>query len=262
MVRDPARLLAAIVISLQLVTASAGLAQSRAERAITQISGDLYRFPNNFHYSVFLVTPDSIIPTDPVNKEAARWLKGELTRRFAQPVKFLIFSNDHADHISGGEVFADTAVVVAHEKAKEAIVRKNYSDNSIVMRFPTQKTLFAVDFIPVKSLPYRDLSDSYIDPWIESLKRVEALDFETLVPGHGPKGGKADVRAFRGYMEELWGQVVAYARQGKSEAEIKRAITMENTGNGAGTKIIYPSISKACYDRSLGITDNIGVLPS
>ena len=252
------RLLAAFVVGIQLFSASAVLAQGDPKREISKISGDLFRFRNNFHYSVFLVTSDGIIATDPINKGAAVWLKRELARRFARPVRYLIYSHDHADHISGGEVFADTAVVVAHEKAKEAIigknrptavpqivfsdrltlelggqiveliyVGKNHSDNSIVMRFPAEKALFAVDFIPVRSLPYRDLGDSYVEEWIESLKRVEALEFQTLIPGHGSIGSKADVRKFRSYMEDLWGQVVSYTGQGKSEVEINRMVKME-----------------------------------
>jgi len=254
--------LALLLFSLLLFVAGLALAQRRPVREITQVSGDLYRFRNQFHYSVFLVTPAGIIATDPINAEAAQWLKQELAKRFSQPVKYLIYSHDHADHISGGEVFADTASVVAHEKAKEAIIRekrptaipeivfsdrmglelggqkveliyvgRNHSDNSIIMRFPAQRALFAVDFIPVNSLPWKNLRDSYIEEWIESLRRVEALDFETLVPGHGSLGRKDHVRMVRGYMEELWQQVVKYKRQGKSLDEIKQLVKMEKYSN-------------------------------
>ena len=46
-----------------------------AKRGITRIAGEVYRFQNNFHYSVFAVTPKGVIATDPINAEAARWLK-------------------------------------------------------------------------------------------------------------------------------------------------------------------------------------------
>ena len=51
--------------------AGAALAQQAPTREITQIAGDLYRFQNNFHYSVFLVTPEGVIATDPIDAEAA-----------------------------------------------------------------------------------------------------------------------------------------------------------------------------------------------
>ena len=68
-----------------------------------------------------MVTPDGIIVTDPINAEVANWLKSELKRRFNKPVKYLIYSHHDEDHISGSEVFSDTAIVIAHEKAVAAI---------------------------------------------------------------------------------------------------------------------------------------------
>ena len=66
-----------MVLALGAALAAPAAAQD-VKREITQISGDLYRFQNNFHYSVFLVTGEGIIATDPINAEAAGWLKAEL----------------------------------------------------------------------------------------------------------------------------------------------------------------------------------------
>jgi len=55
-------------------------------REITPIAGEVCRFRNNNHYAVFAVTPAGIIATDPINAEAAQWLKAELQKRFSQPV--------------------------------------------------------------------------------------------------------------------------------------------------------------------------------
>src|SRR2546430_9451217 len=66
--------------------------------------------------------PYTTLFRSPINAEAARWLKDEIRKRFAQPVRYLVYSHDHADHIAGGEVFADTAVVAAHANAKRTIV--------------------------------------------------------------------------------------------------------------------------------------------
>jgi glyoxylase-like metal-dependent hydrolase (beta-lactamase superfamily II) len=247
------------------------LAQQEPVREITKITGDLYRFRNNVHYSVFLVTPAGIIATDPINAEAARWLKQEFIQRFNQSVKYLIYSHDHADHIAGGDVFADTAIVVAHENARTAIIResrptavpqivfsdrmiitlggklveliylgKNHSNNSIVLRFPEERALFAVDFIPVQAIAFRDFPDGYISDWIESLKKVETLDFDMLVPGHGPIGKKENVRMFRNYMEELFDEIFKYVREGKTLDEIKQLVKMEKYQDWFGYKEWFP----------------------
>ncbi|MDH3638053.1 MAG: MBL fold metallo-hydrolase [Gammaproteobacteria bacterium] len=228
------------------------------QRAITQIAGDLYRFQNNFHYSVFLVTPKGVIATDPITAEAAAWLKAEIKKRFDLPIKFLIYSHDHADHIAGGEVFDDDeTIVIAHRNAKETIIGEkrptavpevtfsdrltielggkhvelfyvglSHSDNMIVMRFPEQRTLYAVDFVSVKRLPYRDLSDAYFPQWIEAIRLVETLDFDILAPGHGALGSKPDVIEHRKYLEQLYEAVLASAREGLSLDQMKTRITL------------------------------------
>ena len=70
----------------------------------------------------FLVTPEGVIATDPINAEAAAWLEAEIDKRFGRPIRYLVLSHDHADHSSGGEVFADTAAVIAHDRAKATII--------------------------------------------------------------------------------------------------------------------------------------------
>jgi glyoxylase-like metal-dependent hydrolase (beta-lactamase superfamily II) len=250
-------LLPALLVMLSLIPASWAQTPPAPVREITKLAGEVYRFRNANHYSVFAVTPAGVIATDPINADAARWLRAEIARRFNQPVRYLVYSHDHADHIAGGEVFADTAVVVAHENAKAAIVGerrptavphvtftdamtielggtvvelsyvgKNHSNNSIVMRFPRERLLFAVDFIPVNSYAFRDFPDAYMPDWIESLQRVEAMDFDVLVPGHGPLGNKASVTMFREYLQDLRAEVTRYAREGKSLDEIKQLVTL------------------------------------
>jgi glyoxylase-like metal-dependent hydrolase (beta-lactamase superfamily II) len=72
---------------------------------------------------------------------------------------------------------------------------------------------------------FRDWPDAYLSEWIESLRRVEAMDFDILAPGHGPLGQKSHVTAFRDYMEEMRGLVLSLSREGKTLAEIKPVVT-------------------------------------
>ncbi len=257
MKRELTRCLIAALLILPWLGGNA-LAQSEPQRSISNIAGDLYRFQNQFHYSVFLVTSEGILVTDPINAEAARWLKAELADRFpGKPVKYLVYSHSHADHIAGGEVFADTATVVAHERARERIVSEQvptavpditfsgrytillggksvelihygpgHSDNLIVVRFPAERTLFAVDIVAPKRLPYRNLPDADVNGWIDTLKAVEGLDFDILAPGHGTLGGKIDIVEHRQYLEKLRDRVRAAIASGDSLESIKRGVTM------------------------------------
>ncbi len=223
---------------------------SRADNEITKLGEDLYLFRHHFHQSIFIITPQGVIVTDPIAPDAAAWLKAEIKKLTDQPVRYVIYSHHHNDHISGADVFADTALFVSHWAAKRQLEKepdpqipvpditftdrlfielggkrieliytgRNHSDNNIVLLLPQDKLLFAVDFIPVETVAYRTMRSDYPDDWIDSLKRVEQLDFETLVPGHGNVGRKEHVRLFRGYLEELTAAV---------KESIKKGMTLE-----------------------------------
>lgn len=253
------RSLAAITAATMMFTgaiSSQASAQQEVKRSITEIGPNLYRFKNNFHSSVFLVTDAGVVATDPINAAAATWLENEIRTRFGQEIRYVVYSHDHADHISGGEVWDDTAVVVSHVNARDTIIAakrptavpeltfsdelilnlggqtvelkhvgRNHSDNMIVMNFPAQRVLFAVDFVPIQAVAFRDLPDAWLPDWINSVRAVEAMDFDTLAPGHGKMGTPADVTAFREYMEDLWAAVSQAVADGKTleeaQAEIK-----------------------------------------
>lgn len=245
------------------------LAQAQAPaapvREIAPIAGNLYRFRNNFHFSVFAITPQGAIVTDPINADAAGWLRAQIRERFNQPVRYMIYSHDHPDHISGGEGFGEGVTTIAHERCKTKIVGerrrtpvpnivfsdsltldlagtvveveyvgRNHSDNSVVVRFPAARTLFAVDWIPVDSMPFRDLHEGYVEEWIDSLKRVEAMDFDLLAPGHGPMGRKSHVRDFRVFLETLADGVLDAMRRGQNLDQIREAMRLERYANWMG----------------------------
>lgn len=233
-------------------------AQGEPIRAISNISGDLYRFQNNFHFSVFLVTDEGVLVTDPINAEAATWLRNEIKTRFDKPIRYLVYSHHHADHVSGGEVFKEAgAIVVAHENAvwglesdgvptpipdivfKESMtislggrkvelkyLGRNHSNNSIVALFPDEGVLFAVDFVNVKRLPYRTISRSFFPDYFTSYKKLEELDFKIVAPGHGSMGSKQDALDHGVYLKELYDRTKAGKEAGKSVSELKESITM------------------------------------
>jgi glyoxylase-like metal-dependent hydrolase (beta-lactamase superfamily II) len=243
---------------LLVQSASVSAQQSRPDDEITKLADDVYLFRHRFHQAIFVITPQGVIVTYPISPDAATWLKTEIKKLTDQPVRYVIYSHDHADHISGGTAFADTALFVSHWGARREILKepraetpapdltftdrlsidlggkhidliytgRNHSDNSLVVLLPQQKLLFAVDFIPVDTVAYRTMRSDYPDEWIESLKKVEQLDFETLVPGHGKIGRKEHVRKFRGYLEDLIAAVQTSMQKGDSLEDAKKTVRL------------------------------------
>ncbi len=96
-------------------------------RSLDHVEGNLYRHTNQtlpaLHSGFVLITSEGAIVIDPALKCAATWLRDEIRTRFNQPVRYVIYTHGHFDHIEGGDVFqAAGATVVAHRNAVEAIV--------------------------------------------------------------------------------------------------------------------------------------------
>lgn len=218
--------------------------------ALVQVKDNLYRFSVDegpvAHTALLLVADDGIIVTDPVRTSGALWLRDELKKRFNKPVKYVINSHAHFDHIGGSQVFQNEgAVVIAHENAIEPIIGErlptavpdqvfrdkatlklgreevhltfvapNHSNSMIMIHFINQRAISAVDFCPIGYLPYNDLLDFYYDGWMKSLRWLEQQDFDILEGGHYDLGTKKDVPIQIDYMEHLHSEVMKHLREG------------------------------------------------
>ncbi len=89
---------------------------------------------------------------------------------------------------------------------------------------PKERLLFAGDvaFHYVTPLAF----EGHVGHWVEVCDQVDALDVETVVPGHGPVGGKGELREMRGYLHSIREQARAAFDAGRSEEEAASGIDL------------------------------------
>ncbi|MCO4759719.1 MAG: MBL fold metallo-hydrolase [Oceanospirillaceae bacterium] len=252
-----------------------------ADYSIEKINGDLYRFVDDRHRSVFLVKDDGILLVDPLNHAAARWLKAEFKKRFNKPVKYVVYSHNHGDHIYGSEVFDDPETVfVSHALTKQDIIDTrtkvvvpevtfkdqlnlslgdsevqlryhgpNDGRGSISMLFPQEKTLFVVDWVIVGRMPWRKLWSYDIRGMINSTRDVLMLDFDIFVGGHADMGTKADVARYLKYIEDLQAAVVAGIHEGKTITDMKETIRLDDYKDFRNYEAWLPLNIEGVYER-------------
>lgn len=229
-------------------------------RGLEQIKGDLYRHTTGaglaVHSGLVLITKEGALVIDPAMTCTSGWLKDEIRKRFNVPVKYVVYTHAHTDHISGGQVFQkDGAIVVANQRAIEPIVGEklptaipdkvfdtdmtitlggetiqlhrvapSHSDSMIMIYFPRYKALQCTDVCENKSMPYNDFLDFYYPGWIETLDWVIQQDVDIIDIGHYTPATKADIIAERNYVVDLHRQVLDFVRQGQSWDELYRNV--------------------------------------
>ena len=274
----------AILVALA-VTVVAASAQNAPQTSTRKVDGtdNVYIFRYGNHQSMFVVTPQGVIATDPISyQRPAKPYIDAIKAVTDEPIKYVIYSHHHYDHIAGGQPFKDLgATFIAHRRARERLlelkkqnallsdivipdqvvdgkktitlgdttleliyVGRNHSDNSLVMRLPKEKLVFVVDFAPIESVQFRNIPDNASPlEYIDSLKKLAALDWDRLIPGHPNAGGrlgtKKDVEDDVAYMEDL-------------SAEVKKAADTGKCFDTAMKEVKLPKYEKwANYDTSL-----------
>src|SRR5205085_524221 len=216
------RVLAAALIAAAFATAAQAQQQQQPPFATTKVEGTdgVYIFRNGGAQSMFIVTKDGVIATDPIGYQRPEGVTdyvNEIKKVTDKPIKYLIYSHHHFDHISGGKPFKDAgATFVAHENAKTLLqarknpdivipdetvgnqrtitlggtslelnwVGKNHGADTLIMRLPREKIIFTVDWVPINGVQFRGMADTYVPDIETSLQKVIDMDWERMIPGH------------------------------------------------------------------------------
>ena len=247
----------ACVLETAPTWAQAQPAAQRPPIATTKVdrTNNVYTFRNGNHLSMFIVTSEGVIAADPVaygRPQGGATYIDAIKKVTDKPIKYLIYSHHHFDHIAGGKAFKDAgAKIIAHKRANERLavlkdpatpladetfdkrrtltlggttleltyVGLNHSDSSLVMRLPQEKIIFVVDLLPVGQIPGRGMIDFHPLEAESSVKQILAMDWERLIPGHpGPGdrlGTRKDAQDQLTFLQDASEAVKIPAREGK-----------------------------------------------
>lgn len=277
------QLLALRVLMLVLIAVPAiySVPVVAADYRIESVQGNVYRFVNDRHRSVFAVTGQGIIATDPLNDEAAAWLRAELEERFGLPIRYIIYSHNHSDHVYGTEMLMSSGTtVVAHRLTAQdlawtqaATVMPNVVfDNEMTLRlddttvelryhgpndgrgsvsmlFRPANVLFIIDWVVVGRMPWQKLWSYDIHGMINSTKSVLELDFDRFVGGHADVGNKEDVERYLSYLQALYDEVVTGIRNGASLDQLKKEIRLDEYNDLQHYEEWLPMNIEGVYER-------------
>jgi glyoxylase-like metal-dependent hydrolase (beta-lactamase superfamily II) len=263
---------------LALLAALPALAQAPAAPARPQIqttkvdgTDGVYIFRNGNHQSMFIVTGDGVIATDPIaygRPTGGADYVAEIRKVTSQPIKYLIYSHHHYDHIAGGKAFKDAgATILAHRQAKVRLekvndpftplpdevmdsskvirmggtvlelsyVGLNHSDSTLVFRLPKERLLFLVDTVPVGAFPGLGMIDFYPLEAEEGIKQILAMDWDRMIPGHpGPGdrlGTKSDMQDILNLLRDASDAVKVAAREGKCWQPVESTLKLPKYEN-------------------------------
>lgn len=213
--------------------------------------------------SVVIATDEGLVVVDGTcrGEGDSAWLKEELGRRFDVPVKYVVLSHDHEDHICDLHVFDDTAVTISHALTREHILREKrntsipdvifqdemefflggkqfilyyfgptHSDNLIQIHIPDEGVLIAPDISRSgKSLVLPDFRDADVNNLIDTLGKLSNLkNVDIVVPGHRGTTTQGRFLDYQKFVMALRDRVLEQMINNASIEEILERVTMED----------------------------------
>jgi cyclase len=117
---------------------------------------------------------------------------------------------------------------------------RGHTGGDVVVFLPEEKIVFTGDLM-VPFIPF--MGDAHVDEWPATLDKLKALDFDTLLPGHGPiVQGKERIDFLQAYLRDLWTNTAALKARGLSAEQAAQQIDM--TAHSTN----YPQISAPGVD--------------
>lgn len=255
----PTALLFLAAIFSSVDTASGQARQWGLDRSIEQISEHVYRWGSDNQFGNYVLTDEGIILIDGhyCQSNTVAWLKEQLAERHDVPVKLIILSHDHQDHVCHTGIFSDTAMTISHRNLRPHIVREqrdsaipqitfeqemdlhlggvqltlyyfgpSHSDNLIHVHIPQDRVLISIDAARNSLYPdFRDMDVHGVLPMYRALSKLDNVDI--VVPGHGPLLTQDSFMRMHDFIKAMHDQVLDLMIAGRSLPEIRNLVTME-----------------------------------
>jgi glyoxylase-like metal-dependent hydrolase (beta-lactamase superfamily II) len=252
-----------VFVVLAVLLASGGIRAQSGPPDTAELAPGLFTFGYMGMRTMFLITDEGVLVADPISAEAAAALREEIARRTDKPVKYVIYSHQHWDHVKGGQIFKDEgATFISHRNCLAHFQRDphpdvvppdasyevkytielggrkvelwwfgpNHSDCTTFLFFPDAKLVHIVDVVTPGMVGGGNgqMADLYPLDYIDSLRTLEeTLDFDRMVGGHGePVAPRSAVTTRRRYQEALMRAVKQEIDQGTPLGEIAGKIDL------------------------------------
>lgn len=230
---------------------------------INKVKDDLYNIEGDGGNVAVYVTGEGVILVDDKFDQDHEGIVARVKSVTDQPVKYVLSTHHHADHSGGNAKFLPTAEIISTANARANIVEhkqsnappgvaparvvfteecsvflggkevrsrhfgRGHTNGDAIVYFPALRTIHTGDMMagvtPLIDYP----GGGSIVEWIKTLDAAMKLDFDTVIPGHGPVTTKAGLLTYRNNIEKLRNRAAGLIHEGKSQEEVGKVMVAE-----------------------------------
>ena len=227
----------------------------QANNKLNKITDDLYEIEGDGGNVAFYITNEGVIVVDDKFEYDFNDIMAKIKSVTTQPVKYVLNTHHHGDHTGSNAQFPAATEIISTANARKNMIDgkqpgaprvvftdetdvflggkqvqmryfgRGHTNGDAMVYFPALRILHTGDLMAGTS-PLIDYGGGgSLKEWAATLDGAMKLDFDTVIPGHGPVAKKADMLTFRDNVEKLRVEVTGMIRQNKSRDEIAKVMT-------------------------------------
>jgi cyclase len=226
----------------------------QASNKLNKITDDLYEIEGDGGNVAVYITNEGVIVVDDKFEYDFNDIMAKIKSVTAQPVKYVLNTHHHGDHTGSNAQFPLTTEIISTANARKNMIDgkqpgaprvvftdetdvylggkqvqmryfgRGHTNGDAMVYFPALRVLHTGDLVAGTS-PLIDYGGGgSLKEWAATLDGAMKLDFDTMIPGHGPIAKKADMLTYRNNVEKLRTEVTGMLRQNKSRDEIAKVV--------------------------------------
>ncbi len=240
-------------------------AQGGRPAVIARVAGELYNISGEGGNVAVYVTSEGVILVDDMYERNYAAVVAQVRTVTSQPIRYVLNTHQHDDH-AGGNVgaLADAIEVIAHRNVRVNMTRlkqpgmpgvtfseeatvtlggkevrarhygRGHTDGDAVIYFPAEKVIHTGDLFLARQPNATGLS-LYVDSanggslveWVPVMDKILALDFESVIPGHGAISDRRAVEAWRTDLVGMRDRLRGMLRDGRSKDDVSKVLVEE-----------------------------------
>ncbi len=233
------------------------------ELKLNKVKDDLYEIEGDGGNVAVYVTSEGVILVDDKFEQDHAGIMEKVKSVTDQPVKYIITTHHHSDHSGGNVGFISTAEIISTVNARQNIVEhkqpnapasltparvaftdecsvflggkevraryfgRGHTNGDAVVYFPALRTIHTGDLMAGKTPLIDYPGGGSLKAWTTTLDGALAMDFDTVIPGHGPVTNKAGLLEYRNNVEKLRNRAAGLIHEGKSQEEVGKVMAAE-----------------------------------
>ena len=234
--------------------------QNRAQQPsnkLNKVTNDLYEIEGDGGNVAVYITGEGVILVDDKFDYDYTDIVDKVKSVTSEPIKYVLNTHHHGDHTGSNTRLLPTAEIISHVNARKNIIDgkqtgaprvtftqetevflggkevraryfgRGHTNGDVMVYFPALKVIHTGDLMAGASPLIDYAGGGSLLEWTATLDEALKMDFDTVIPGHGPIAKKSDLLAYRNNVEKLKTRVTGLIREGKSKDDIAKVMTAE-----------------------------------